>query len=176
MSVWCGWAVAEATGQFGSAQSFADKAIPLKNLLVKGKEFVWSEACQTSFETLVKELVTLPILTVPDWTEPFVLETDASADAIGAVLTQKGRPIAFASRTLSKEQRNYGAMERELLAVIEFYKYFDYYLTGTEFTIITDSQPVNYLFGLKDPKGRLARWVMEFQELHVWHTGQGRQM
>ena len=77
----------------------------------KSKEISWGEAQQRSFEKLKVALAVAPILDIVDPNEPFVLETDASGEAIGAVLMQGGRPVAFESKKLDRTQRNYSAYE-----------------------------------------------------------------
>jgi hypothetical protein len=73
---------------------------------LKGRTFEWTNECQTAFEELKNRLVSSPILAHPDFSKKFILDTDASTEAIGAVLSQeidgKERPIAFASRALTK--------------------------------------------------------------------------
>ena len=74
-----------------------------------------------AFDTLKKELTTAPILAFPDFTEPFILDADASSCGLGVVLAQtigrKEQVVAFASRTLTKAERRYCATRREMLAL-----------------------------------------------------------
>lgn len=70
-------------------KGFAQIASPLHELTKKGAKFIWTEACQTAFDTLKKALTEAPILAYPDFTLPFILATDASNDALGIVLGQK---------------------------------------------------------------------------------------
>ena len=82
---------------------------------------------------------------------------------MGAVLSQlqdgKERVIAYARCTLSKSQRNYCVTDRELLAVVHFIEYYKHYLLGKEFLVRTDHQALRWLFSLKEPKNRVARWI-----------------
>ena len=82
---------------------------------------------------------------------------------IGSVLhqVQDGREkvIAYASRALNKAERNYCITEKELLAVRFFIEYFRQYLLGRKFTIRTDHQALVWLFRLKEPRGKIARWI-----------------
>ena len=82
-------------------KDFASIAKPLHKQTEKSKSFVWSEDCQSAFEKLKATLTSAPILAHPDFSKPFVLDTDASNFAMGAVLSQvhdgKERVIAYAS-------------------------------------------------------------------------------
>ena len=83
---------------------------------------IWSDQCQEAFIHLKECLVEASVLAFPDFHEPFLLETDASALGLGAVLSQVHkelgkRPVAFACRTLQTHERNYGIMEFEALGV-----------------------------------------------------------
>ncbi len=95
--------------------SFSRVAAPLHALTRKNAPFVWSLSCQEAFDKLEELLTTAPVLAYPDFTQGFILETDASAAGLGAVLAQEQngarRPIAFASRTMQPHERNYGATE-----------------------------------------------------------------
>ena len=142
---------------------FAEIAKPLHKLSEKSQKFVWTEECSTAFETLKEKLVQCTILSHPDFKEPFVLDTDASDIAIGAVLSQRingeERVVSFASRTLSKSERRYCVTRKELLAVVHFVKYFRHYLYGKEFTVRTDHGSLRWLTNFKNPEGQLARWL-----------------
>ena len=92
-------------------KNFATKCRPLYRLIEKGAKFVWAPDCQLAFDTLRAALTTPPILAFPDFNQPFILDTDASDSGIGAVLSQvhggSERVVAYASKTLSKAERNY---------------------------------------------------------------------
>ena len=103
--------------------NFSTIAAPLFHLTKKDVPFVWSNRCQEAFQQLKDTLSSASVLAFPDFTKPFVLETDASGKGIGAILSQQEpnmglKPIAFASRTLQKHEHNYGITELEGLAVI----------------------------------------------------------
>eukprot|EP00731_Ephydatia_muelleri_P007838 Em0004g176a len=103
-------------------KDFAHIASPLHALTEKGREWVWSKECNDAFFDLKKRLVSSPILTLPDFSLPFVLDTDASGDGLGAVLAQNvdgvERVVAYASRALSRTEKKYCATRREMLALI----------------------------------------------------------
>ena len=119
-------------------QNFGMIAHPLHRLTEKNRPYL----CQIAFETLRKKLVESPILAYPSSEAAFILDTNFSAIAIGAVLSQVQdgveRPIAYASRGLSKSERNYSVTKRELLAVVFYCKYFRHYLILKKFKLRTD--------------------------------------
>ena len=103
-------------------KSFAEIAKPLFDLLKKNRRFVWTDACQRAFRTLQQKLVTAPVMAYPQDEGQFILDTDASAYAIGGVLSQvqtgkDGQPaervIAYASRTMQARETRYCARRRE---------------------------------------------------------------
>ena len=152
-------------------QGYADIAEPLYKLLRKSSSgFCWNAQCQSAFDTLRQKLITPPILAYPNFKIPFTVSTDASATAIGAILsqTQEGteRVLAYWSRQLQKAERNYSTIEREALAIVVAVKEFYPYLYGFPFTVITDHNPLTSLKGLKDTGGRLTRWIMFLQQFN----------
>lgn len=117
-----------------------------------------------SFNKLKTLLTSNPILKYPDFDKKFVVNTDASNYALGAVLSQDNHPICFASRTLNEHEINYSTIEKELLAVIWAVGYFRPYLFGRKFTIQTDHQPLQWLFSIKEPNSKLVRWRLKLEE------------
>ena len=148
----------------------AARSKPLTDLLKKSKTFVWGKDQEAAFLDLCNCLCGDPILQCPDFTKPFILTTDASNIAIGAVLSQgkigEDLPIAFASRTLNQAEVHYAATEKECLAVVFFTKYFRHYLYGRKFTVVTDHQALIWLHNTRDTSSRLLRWrlrLLDFQ-------------
>ena len=147
-------------------KNFAELAAPLNAVLSKDVPFSWTSACELSFEQLKKCLTTAPILAYPDYSEassPFILDTDASAYGIGAVLSQEQagtvRVIAYASRSLTKSERNYDTYHRELLSSVTFIQQFRCYLVGRKFLLRTDHMALKALLTSSDPRGKKARWI-----------------
>lgn len=146
---------------------FANKTYYLNCLCRKNSKFVWDENCQKSFQSIKQSIMSPPILQYPDFSEQnkFIVQTDASGYAIGAVLCNSdGRPVAYASRSLNKAEMNYPTIEKELLAVVWAVKYFRPYLYGRTFKIRTDHKPLVYLFNLKDPSSRLFKFRLILEE------------
>lgn len=148
--------------------NFAEIAKPLTKLTKKNETFNWTAETETSFQKLKTILTTEPLLIYPDFSKKFILSTDASGIAIGAVLGQvingTEHPIAYASRQLNSAERNYSVTERELLAVIWSVKYFRCYLYGRSFDLFTDHSAIKWLLSLKDPSSRLTRWSLKLAE------------
>lgn len=95
----------------------------MEKLLKKDATFCWDEECQRSLDVLKEKMVTAPILVFLDWKKKFHVHVDASCIVLGAVLTQAGEgemdhTIAFASRKLSKAEKNYSMMGCEGLAMV----------------------------------------------------------
>jgi len=149
--------------------SYASIADPLYKLL-KGnkKSFQWTTACQQAFDALKAKFTTSPILGYPDFTRPFVLYSDASDCAIGAVLSQlqnsQETVICYWSRQLTKPERNYSTIEQEALAVVGAVKEFYPYLYGFHFELFTDHNPLTSLKDLKDIGSHLTRWMLYLQQ------------
>ena len=107
--------------------------------------FSWSEKQQESFDKLKEALTSPPVLAMPDFAKPFTVECDASEFALGGILTQDGRPVAYESRVLSPAEQNYDTPDRECLAVVHCYQVWRCYLEGVESTCVTDHHPLTYL-------------------------------
>jgi hypothetical protein len=129
----------------------------------KRAQWKWGPRQQEAFETLKRRLVTAPILAHPDFTSRFYVHTDASAHAIEAVLTQfqdeRERVIAYYSATLTGSEQKWTTTEREACAIFQAVKRFHAYLAGAPFTVVTDHAALKYLLGMRDPTGRIARWL-----------------
>jgi hypothetical protein len=127
-------------------QRFSKLAALLHKLLKKDAKYEWTNEQEQAFRDLKSKVISPPILRYPDDSRRFILTTDASNEGLGAVLSQgaieKGLPIALASRSLNKAERNYSTTENELLAIVWGIRYFRQYLHGTKFTVVTDHKPL----------------------------------
>ena len=123
--------------------NFAKVAQPLHRLTAKGVPFDWTAECEAAFLTLKTRLVTPPVLAYPCFSKDFTLETDASIQGLGAVLSQiqedgKVHPVAYASRALNPSEKNYSVTELETLAVMWAITHFHTYLYKNRATVLTD--------------------------------------
>ena len=143
---------------------FSEVALPLVNLTCKSVVFSWNESCEESFVKLKELLTTAPTLAYPLQSPEahFILDTDASEYALGAVLSQvhegEERVLAYASKALTHSQRNYCTTYRELLAIVEFVPHFKHYLLGRKFVIRTDHSSLRWFLNFKNAEGLVGRW------------------
>ena len=143
--------------------NYAKIAHPLYALTRKGAQYQWTAQCEVAFETLKDKLLTPPVLAYPDFTKDFVIETDASKQGLGAILSQrqednKLHPVAYASRSVSVAEANYAITNLETLAVVWAITHFRYYVYGHNVTIITDHAAVKAVLGIPNLTGQHARW------------------
>ena len=147
----------------------AEIAVPLFRLYKKGVEFAWTSECQQAFENIKLRLVSPPVLRRPDPTLPYILQTDWSPTAIGAILAREDaqgeeHPIAFASKLLKGPELRYSATEGECFAVVSFVEHFRPYLCGVPFTLEVDHWSLKWLMTSAQQNGKLARWALKLQE------------
>lgn len=147
---------------------FARITKPMTQCLKKGSKITLDQNYINCFEHCKTLLINDPILQYPDFDKEFLLTTDASNVAIGAVLSQgpvgSDKPIAYASRTLNSSELNYSTIEKELLAIVWATKYFRPYLFGRKFKILSDHKPLQWVMNLKEPNSRLTRWRLKLSE------------
>ncbi|KAJ9529338.1 hypothetical protein QJQ45_013665 [Haematococcus lacustris] len=145
--------------------NFSVLAAPLTDLCGKaGDSFLWHNWPADelkAFASLKAAVAQVPMLRLPDHTQPFQVYCDASLQGVGAVLMQDGYPLAYLSKKLSSAERNYTTGEQELLALITACKEWRCYLEGVPFTLFTDHKPLTALPTQKVLSRRQARW-MEF--------------
>ena len=127
-------------------EGFSKIAAPLTRLTRNEESFLWSEACQQSFNELKGRLTSAPILTLPSGHDGFVVYCDASRQGLGCVLMQNDKVIAYASRQLKKHEQNYPTHDLELAAVVFALRIWRHYLYGVPCMIFTDHKSLQYLF------------------------------
>ena len=168
-----------ATGYFRRfIKNYARIAKPLNNLIgcnnakLKNHPVTLSPEAKDAFNTLKQKCMTAPVLAFADLEKPFLLETDASALGLGAVLQQvqadgKLHPVAYASRALRKGEKNYHSSKLEFLAlkwaVTEQFKEYLYY---RPFTVRTDNNPLMYILTTPNLDACGHRWVASLTQFN----------
>lgn len=104
---------------------------------------------------------TTPVLTLPNYDLPFTVETDASDVGLGAVLMQKGRPIAYLSKALAPKHQSYSTYEKELLALVLATTKWHHYLQGHHFIVKTDHQSLKYLLEQRWSTTLQQKWLVK---------------
>ena len=115
---------------------------------------------QGAFEQLKHAMVTAPVLVLPDFTQEFIVEADASQYGIGAVLSQKGRPVAYFSKALSIKHQTLSVYEKEMMAILVAVKRWNSYLLGRHFKIKTNHQSLKFLLDQQTNTPAQQQWVL----------------
>ena len=118
----------------------------LNALTSKNVKYDWKDKHQKCFDANKRVIGREVFLAYPDFNAPFKIHTDASKLQIVAVISQKGKPIAFHSRRMNSAQHNYTTTEKELLSVVETLKKFRNILLGHQITVYTDHKNLAYTF------------------------------
>ncbi|KAL0159612.1 hypothetical protein M9458_043337, partial [Cirrhinus mrigala] len=152
--------------------NFSSLAAPLTDLTRKGQpeKVCWTPSTEEAFAQIKTALTSSPVLRAPDFSCPFLLQTDASDTGLGAVLSQiqegEEHPIIYISRKLSTAERKYAAVEKEALAIKWAVLELRYYLLGRKFTLVTDHAPLQWMARAKDTNARVTRWFLALQDFH----------
>ena len=152
-------------------KNFAIIAKPLSSVMADESQFKWGPEQQGSFDTLKAALAVDVPLAQPDYSKPFTVATDWSQGGVGAVLSQKDdkgqdRPIVFVSRVLTGSERNLGASQGELLAILFALEKLRGFLWGRRFRLECDHQALlTILENDGNQSAKLARWA---QRLAAW--------
>jgi len=146
---------------------FSEVCEPLNRLCKEGVVFNWGDSQEISFQKLKHAILNAPILKHPDFNKRFWVQTDASANGLGAVLLQEHdgvlHPIQFISRSLAEAERKWAVRELEALGVVWACEVFRSYLENGDFTVQTDHESLKWLFNSKS-HGRISRWALRLQE------------
>lgn len=122
---------------------------PLREFTRKDKAWHWSKDCEAAFQRIKMMPTETPVLAYFDPGKEVVVQVDSSKDGIGAVLLQDGRPVEYASRSLTVSERNWAQIEKEALSVLYGLERFDQYTYGRNVTIQNDHKPLEAI--LKKP-------------------------
>ena len=147
---------------------FSEIASSLNHFLKKDIPFNWNEKEQTAFNILKAKLCEEPLLQLPDFSQPFILTTDALGFAVGGILSRgkigEDKPIAYALRSLSNTEKKYDTYEKEVLAIKFCETHFRPHLYGRKFILVTDRKPIVWFQNCKDPSSRVPRWRLKLAE------------
>ena len=118
---------------------------------------------QKTFEEMKTIMSSFPVLALPDFSQPFIVDCDASGEGLGAVLMQNHNPIAFESRKLKDYKRHYSIYDKEMLAILHALTKFIQYLVGSKFKIKTNHSNLKYFLEQKELIERQQKWVSKVQ-------------
>ena len=146
----------------------ADFATPL-HVAVHRVPFQWADTEEKAYQALKVMLSQAPVVQPSDWTKSFHVFVDASDVAIDSVLMQLtepkwSRPVYYASRKLSKAERNYSMTEREALGMVYSVTKYRHYSLGRKFSFHVDHSALLYLVSKASLTGKIARWTLLLQE------------
>ena len=149
-------------------KNFAEIAAPLNNLTRDQVVFQWTAECESAFQTLKRALLSSPVLAFPQTNKDFLVEVDASKNAVGGVLSQRQdddsiHPVAYYSSSLKDHQKGWSPYTQEAYALVLATRHWNTYLMGNAFTIFSDHNPLVYLKTKKEPKDIFARWITELE-------------
>ena len=139
----------------------SDTLAPLTALTSRNVPWRWTEVEQKAFDAMKRIINRKTLSSYPDFTAPFDIHTDASDLQLGAVILQRGKPIAFYSRKLNSAQQRYTVGERKLLSVVETLKMFRNILLGQPLNVYTDHLNLTYKTCTTD---RVLRWRLLLEE------------
>ncbi|GKC93118.1 putative reverse transcriptase domain-containing protein [Tanacetum coccineum] len=140
-------------------KDFSNIAKSLTELTQKNKKYIWGEDQESAFQLLKQKLCEAPILALPEGNDDFVVYCDASHQGLGAVLMQREKVIAYASRQLKPNEENYTTHDLELGAVVFALKIWRHYLYGTKCTVFTDHKSLQHILDQKELNMRQRRWL-----------------
>ncbi|GJW20207.1 putative reverse transcriptase domain-containing protein [Tanacetum coccineum] len=126
---------------------------------LEGIKFDWGEKEENAFQLIKQKLCSAPILALPEGSEDFVVYCDASHKGLGAVLMQREKVIAYASRQLKVHEKNYTTHDLELGSVVFALKIWRHYLYGTRCTVFTDHKSLQHILDQKELNMRQRRWL-----------------
>ncbi|PWA91039.1 reverse transcriptase domain-containing protein [Artemisia annua] len=140
-------------------EGFSKIAKPLTVLTQKNVKYNWGDVEEEAFQLLKERLCSAPILALPEGSEDFVVYCDASHKGLGAVLMQREKVIAYASRQLKTHEKNYTTHDLELGAVVFALRIWRHYLYGTKCVVYTDHKSLQHILNQKELNMRQRRWL-----------------
>lgn len=139
-------------------RGFGNLAAPLTYLLTKDG-FQWTREAEIAFQNLKNALTSPPVLKLPDFSKPFIIESDACGVGIGAILMQEERPVAYFSEALKSSSLSLSTCEKEMLAIVKAIRKWRPYLLGKPFIVRTDQKSLKLLLEQRITTPVQARWL-----------------
>ncbi|KRH93475.1 LTR retrotransposon [Pseudoloma neurophilia] len=145
--------------------NFSNRLDPLYKMLRKGSSFAMTDEMHEIIKEVKNDMIKYRTLELPDLEKTFVIYTDASSFGMGAALCQEKEDgglivVQWASKRFLPREINYTVTEKECLSIIWALEKFRYFL-HKQVIIRNDHQALNWLLGQKEPRGRIARWIMK---------------
>lgn len=149
----------------------SDTLEPLRKLTRKEVDFIWDENCELAFKNVKEQLTRAPTLVYFDPSKDLVLQSDSSQTGLGVALLQDGKPIEYASRSLTQAERKWAQIEKEMLSILFGLERFDQYTYGRKVIVQNDHKPLQNILTkplsqapkrLQDIMMKLFRYDIEF--------------
>ena len=146
-------------------QDYGKMARPLTEL-TKKEGFKWGAEALAAFENLKRALTSAPVLTLPDFSQPFQIECDAFGRGIGAILMQNKRPISYFNKALSPTNLSKSVYEKELMALVLSVQHWRHYLIGRSFVVFTDQKSLKSLLQQRVASCGQQNWISKLLGYH----------
>eukprot|EP00253_Pinus_taeda_P031986 PITA_31986 len=145
-------------------RNFSKICAPMLDTIKKvNQPFRWTEAAKHSFQILKKKITERPVLRLPDFNKLFQVRCDASGTAIGVVLSQEDRPVAYFNEKLNESRQKYLTYDKEFYAIVQALKHWRHYLLGNEFVLFSDNSALQYIMQQHKLNHKHAAWVEYLQ-------------
>eukprot|EP00253_Pinus_taeda_P006315 PITA_06315 len=145
-------------------KNFSEICAPMLETIKKASQpFCWTKAAEDSFQLLKRKITERPILRLSDFSKPFQVRCNASGTAIGTVLSQEDRRVAFFSEKLNESRQMYSSYDKEFYAVVQALKHWRHYLLGNEFVLFFDNSALQYVTQQHKLNNKHAKWVEYLQ-------------
>ena len=155
-------------------KEYSKKSRALEELCGRNnKKLIWTDTCIMAFEEMKRALMSSPVLGFPDFRREFILDTDASFNTIGAVLSQQDdngheKVIAYGSHAMNDHEKGYCITRKELLAIYYFCQHFNHYLYGKRFRLRTDHKAITFMLSTKKPiTTQFQTWINYLSSLDI---------
>ena len=145
-------------------KDFSRLAAPMTRLTWKGVKFEWDDLCERAFQKLKRRLTLAPIMIVLERGLMYTIYCDASKEGLGCVLMQSRRVVAYGSRQLKIQERNYPTHDMELAAIFFALKIWCNYLYSEQFEVFSDHKSLKYIFTKRDLNMRQRRWMKYLED------------